>query len=56
MWSTGVKYKPERFHYLGGAKDTQSAIIVFKSAVVKSIEDVKNKQVLKGSTCKGSQT
>jgi len=54
--STGVKYKPERFHYLGGAKDTQSAFIVFKSAVVISIEDVKNKPELKGSTCKASQT
>ncbi len=56
MRTTGVKYKPERFHYLGSAEDIQSAFIVFKSAGVKSIEDVKNKQLLMGSTGKGSQT
>jgi len=54
--TTGVKYKPERFHYLGGAEDTQSAFIVFKSAGVKSIAEAKKKQVLMGSTGKGSQT
>ena len=56
MRTTGVKYKPERFHYLDSAEDIQSAFIVFKSAGVKSIEDVKNKQLLMGSTGKGSQT
>jgi tripartite-type tricarboxylate transporter receptor subunit TctC len=54
--TTGVKYKPERFYYLGGAEDTQSAFIVFKSAGVSSIEEAKKKQVLMGSTGKGSQT
>lgn len=54
--TTGVKYKPERFHYLGGADDTQSAFIVFKSAGVKTFEEAKQKQVLMGSTGKGSQT
>ena len=54
--TTGVKYKPENFYYLGGADDTQSAFVLFKSAGVKSIEDVKKKQVLMGSTGKGSQT
>ena len=56
MRTTGVKYKPERFHYLDSAEDIQSAFIVFKSAGVKSIEDVKNKQLLMGSTGKGSET
>lgn len=54
--TTGVKYKPEHFHYLGGADDTQSAFVVFKSAGVKTLEDAKKKQVLMGSTGKGSQT
>ena len=54
--TTGVKYKPERFHYLGGADDTQSAFVVFKSAGVKTLEDAKKKEVLLGSTGKGSQT
>ncbi len=54
--TTGVKYKPEKFHYLGGADDTQSAFVVFKSAGVKTLEDVKTKEVLMGSTGKGSQT
>jgi tripartite-type tricarboxylate transporter receptor subunit TctC len=54
--TTGVKYKPERFHYLGGADNTQSAFVVFKSAGVKTLEEAKTKQVLMGSTGKGSQT
>lgn len=54
--TTGVKYKPERFQYLGGADDTQSAFIVFKSAGVMTFDEAKKKQVLMGSTGKGSQT
>ena len=54
--TTGVKYKPERFHYLGGADNTQSAFVIFKSAGVKTLEDAKKQQVLMGSTGKGSQT
>jgi len=54
--TTGVKYKPERFHYLGGADDTQSAFVIMKSAGVKTLEDAKTKQVLMGSSGKGSQT
>jgi len=54
--TTGVKYKPEKFYYLGGADDTQSAFVLFKSAGVKTLDDVKKKQVLMGSTGKGSQT
>lgn len=54
--TTGVKYKPENFHYLGGADNTQSAFVVFKSAGVKTFEEAKRKQVIMGSTGKGSQT
>ena len=54
--TTGVKYKPERFHYLGGADNTQSAFVVFKSVGVKTLDDAKKKEVLMGSTGKGSQT
>lgn len=54
--TTGVKYKPQNFHYLGGADDTQSAFVIFKSAGVRTLEDVKKKEVLMGSTGKGSQT
>lgn len=54
--TTGVKYKPERFQYLGGAEDTQSAFVIMKSAGVKTLDDVKKKEVLMGSSGKGSQT
>ena len=54
--TTGVKYKPERFQYLGGAEDTQSAFVIMKSAGVKTLEDVKKKEVVMGSSGKGSQT
>ena len=54
--TTGVKYKPADFHYLGGADDTQSAFVVFKSTGVKTLEEAKKKEVLLGSTGKGSQT
>jgi len=54
--TTGVKYKPERFHYLGGADNTQSAFVVFKSAGVRTLADAKKKQILLGSSGKGSQT
>ena len=54
--TTGVKYKPADFHYLGGADDTQSAFVVFKSTGVKTLEEAKQKEVLLGSTGKGSQT
>lgn len=54
--TTGVKYKPENFHYLGGADNTQSAFVVFKSTGVKTFDQAKTQQVLYGSTGKGSQT
>ena len=54
--TTGVKYIADRFHYLGGAEKTRSAFVVFKSAGVSSLADMRKKQVIMGSTGKGSQT
>ena len=54
--TTGVKYTADRFHYLGGAERTRSAFVVFKTAGVNSLADVKSKEVIMGSTGKGSQT
>ena len=54
--TTGVKYDPTKFQYLGGADRTRSAFVVWKTAGVRSIADVKKKQVILGSTGKGSQT
>ena len=54
--AVGVKYNPKHFQYLGGADYTRSLITVMKTAGVKTIDDVKRKQVIMGSTGKGSQT
>lgn len=54
--TTGVKYVADRFHYLGGAENTRSAFLAFKSAGVASVDDLKKKEVIMGSTGKGSQT
>lgn len=54
--ATGVKYDPTKFQYLGGADRTRSAIILWKKTGVRSIADAKKKQVILGSTGKGSQT
>ncbi|MEE2956297.1 MAG: tripartite tricarboxylate transporter substrate-binding protein [Pseudomonadota bacterium] len=54
--TTGVKYIADRFHFLGGAEHTRSAFVVFKSAGVATLADVRKKQVIMGSTGKGSQT
>jgi tripartite-type tricarboxylate transporter receptor subunit TctC len=54
--ATGVKYDPSRFHYLGGADWTRSMITVWKGHGVNSIEDAKKKEVICGSSGKGSQT
>lgn len=54
--ATGVKYDPSKFHFLGGADQPRSAFIVFKSEGVTSIDDAKKKEVVLGSTGKGSQT
>lgn len=54
--ATGVKYDPTKFHYLGGADRTRSAFVLWKKTGVHSIADAKKKQVILGSTGKGSQT
>jgi tripartite-type tricarboxylate transporter receptor subunit TctC len=54
--TTGVKYVANDFHFLGGADGPRSAFVVWKSAGVNSLADVRKKQVILGSTGKGSQT
>ena len=54
--TTGVKYKPGEFQYLGAAENVHHGIVVRKRAGVASLEDVKKKTVLMGSSGKGSQT
>lgn len=54
--TTGVKYDPGKFQYLGGVDYTRSMITVMRSAGVASIEDAKKKEVLCGSTGRGSST
>lgn len=54
--TTGVKYVADRFHYLGGAENTRSAFLVFKKTGVASLADIRKKEVIMGSTGKGSQT
>ena len=54
--ATGVKYVANKFQFLGGADQPLSAFIVFKSEGVLSIEDAKKKEIVLGSTGKGSQT
>lgn len=56
MRSTGIKYDPKDFNYIGGAEQPQGAFVVYKEAGVKTLEDVKKKEVIVGSTGKGSQT
>ena len=54
--TTGVKYVANEFQFLGGADQPRSAFVVFKNAGVKTLDDAKQKQVILGSTGKGSQT
>ncbi len=54
--AVGVKYNPKHFKYLGGADYTRSMITVMKRAGVKTIAEARMKQVVFGSTGKGSQT
>ena len=54
--AVGIKYNPKHFHYLGGADHTRSTITVMKTAGVRTLDDAKKKQVIMGSTGKGSQT
>lgn len=54
--STGVKYDPKRFHYLGGADRTRSAFVVMKRAGVATMAEAMKKEVVFGSSGRGSQT
>ncbi len=54
--AVGVKYNPKHFKYLGGADYTRSMITVMKRSGVKTIAEARTKQVVFGSTGKGSQT
>ena len=54
--AVGVKYNPKHFKYLGGADYTRSMITVMKRSGVKTIAEARKKQVVLGSTGKGSQT
>jgi tripartite-type tricarboxylate transporter receptor subunit TctC len=54
--ATGVKYVTNKFHFLGGADQPLSAFILFKSEGIASIDDAKKKEIVLGSTGKGSQT
>jgi tripartite-type tricarboxylate transporter receptor subunit TctC len=54
--TTGVKYIANKFHFLGGADAPRGAFVAMASSGVKTLLDVRNKQVLMGSTGKGSQT
>ena len=54
--NTGVKYKANEFQYLGGADRTRSAFVIMKRAGIRSFSDAMKKQVIMGSTGKGSQT
>lgn len=54
--TTGVKYDPGEFQYLGSAENVHNGLVVRKRSGVASIADAKNKTVIVGSTGKGSQT
>ena len=54
--TTGVKYDPGKFQYLGAAENVHHGIVVRKRAGVSSLEDAKKKTVIMGSSGKGSQT
>lgn len=54
--TTGVKYDPGKFHYLGGVDNTRSMFTVMKSAGITTMAEAKQKEVICGSTGKGSST
>ena len=54
--TTGVKYVASEFQFLGGADKPRSVFLAYKTTGVKSLDDAKKKQVVLGSTGKGSQT
>jgi tripartite-type tricarboxylate transporter receptor subunit TctC len=54
--TTGVKYDPGEFQYLGAAENVHHGLVVRKRAGVASLEEAKTKSVIMGSSGKGSQT
>lgn len=54
--TTGVKYDPGDFQYLGAAENVYHGLVVRKRAGVASLEEAKKKPVVLGSSGKGSQT
>lgn len=54
--TTGVKYVANQFQFLGGADKPRSVFLAYKSTGIKSLQDAMKKQVVFGSTGKGSQT
>jgi len=54
--TTGVKYKPGEFSYIGSAENVRNGLVVRKRAGVSSIAEAKKKAVIVGSSGKGSQT
>jgi tripartite-type tricarboxylate transporter receptor subunit TctC len=54
--TTGVKYKPGEFQYLGAAEDVHHGLVVRKRAGIATLEEAMKKQVILGSSGKGSQT
>jgi len=54
--TTGVKYVANKFHFLGGADEPRGAFVMFKVPGVNTLLDVRNTEIIMGSTGKGSQT
>jgi tripartite-type tricarboxylate transporter receptor subunit TctC len=54
--ATGVKYDPSKFQFLGGADWTRSMVSVWRGKGIATIDDAKKKEVICGSSGKGSQT
>lgn len=54
--TTGVKYVANQFQFLGGADKPRSVFLAYKSTGIKTLQDAMKKQVVFGSTGKGSQT
>ncbi len=54
--TTGVKYVANKFQFLGGADEPRGAFVMFKVPGVNTLLDVRNTEIIMGSTGKGSQT
>ncbi len=54
--TTGVKYDPSKFNFLGGADYTRSMATVMKTTGIKTFADATKKEAICGSSGKGSQT